>query len=112
MTGLVGFSLSRVAFFDPWIFSIGGALIGFIAVIIGSLTWQRTHVFERKYNRRLLGLRVGVIGGCVALFGWLIGVFFSHKAGWSLGVIGVLTGFIGIAIHVFFLLRTHFSDKS
>jgi len=113
MTGLVGFSLSRVPSIDSdsWILSVGGALIGFIAVLIGHLTRKMSQEIESKHKHddRFSLLRIGVIAFCIAILGWLIAVFFSVKVGWIIAAFGVI---IGCLVFLIFFSRTFSSRKS
>ena len=54
------------------------------------------YVEPSKYR----GLKIGFVGFCVAMLGWLVAVFIAGAIGYWLVVCGVLVGFIGMIVHV------------
>ena len=97
---LFGASFGKVADFNPIYSAACGGVIAAIAVGIGTLFSSKTKELERKtLPRKLLGMRIGVVGVCVAIGGWLIGVFVSYETGYIVVAIGIGTGFVGMAIH-------------
>jgi hypothetical protein len=54
------------------------------------------YVEPSKYR----GLKIGFVGFCVAMLGWLVAVFIAGAIGYWLVVFGVLVGVIGMIIHV------------
>jgi len=53
---------------------------------------------------RYRGLRIGFGGFCVAMLGWLIGVFASGTVGYWVVALGILIGFIGMIVHFVIML--------
>lgn len=103
---LFGLSLAKVSSEDPWVFSLGVAVIAAVAVSIAGLFRQPTASFEQIIPpRKLLGLRFGVAGFVVALCGWLVGVFLSASVGYYIVTFGVATGFVGFPIHIYNMFR-------
>lgn len=100
---LFGFSITHVdagAAEHQVSFTVGGALIAVIAIVIArAFSGQPIRPFPAIPPRKLLGLKVGVVGFCTALFGWLVAVFINHAAGFALVVAGIVVGFVGMAIH-------------
>ncbi|BAZ94902.1 membrane protein [Thiohalobacter thiocyanaticus] len=107
VAALLGLSLAKVSAADPWAFSVGAAVIAAIAVGIAGLFRQSTVSFEKATPpRKLLGLRIGVVGFVVALCGWLVAVFLSASVGYYIVVLGIVTGFVGFPIHIYNMFRT------
>lgn len=103
---LIGLSLAKVTSSDPWVPSIGAAVLALVAVGIASLFRPQTVLFEKATPaRKLMGMRVGVVGFVIALSGWLVAVFSSATIGYYIAVFGVAIGFVGMAIHYYNLFR-------
>ena len=96
VAALVGASLGKVGDFDQVYSAVCCGIIAAVAVEIGVLFKARHEVLEKTTPpSKLLGLRVGVIGFCVALGGWLVAVYASQAAGFILVATSVGIGFIG-----------------
>src|SRR6185503_17321067 len=105
---LFGLSLAQVAGGDAWLLSGGAAVIAVVAIGIASLFQRQTASFEQTTpSRKLLGLRIGVIGGACAFCGWMIAVFLWHRIGYYVVVCGILGGLIGISIHFYYMFFGH-----
>lgn len=103
---LFGLSLAKVVAGDPWAFSLGAAAIASIAVGIALVFARPTASLEQTTPpRKLLGLRIAVVGFLVALGGWLVGVFLSTSVGYYIVAFGVTVGFVGVPIHIYNTLR-------
>lgn len=103
VAGLVGFSITRV---DPGAaehqvgFTVGGALIAAVAIAISrAFSGNSLHSFPVVPERKLLGLKIGVVSFCIALLGWLVGVLVNHSVGFVIVALGIALGFVGMAIH-------------
>lgn len=106
VAALVGASIGKVAAFDQSYSAAGGGIIAAIAVGIGALFNPKTKELERTTpTRRLLGLRIGIIGFCVAVGGWLVTVYASQPAGFILAASGIGVGFVGMGIHYVNMFR-------
>lgn len=100
MTALLGLSIARVAAFDPWALSLGGAVIGAVAAGVDALFQQPIASLEEAIPpRKRIGMRIATVGFLIALGGWLVAVFLSRSAGYYIVVAGIGVGFIGIIIH-------------
>ena len=107
VAALVGLSLAKVSSGDPWVYSIGAAVISLVAVVIASAFRQQSASFEKATPpRKTLGLRIGIAGFVIALCGWLVGVFLSATVGYYIVAIGVVTGFVGFPVHIYNMFRT------
>jgi uncharacterized membrane protein len=107
IASLLGLSVAKVAAADPLAFSGGAAFIAAIAVGIVGLFHQPIASFEKiTPPRKLLGLRIGVVGFVVALCGWLVAIFLSATVGYYIVVFGVLVGFVGFPIHIYNMFRS------
>jgi len=106
VAALVGASIGKIAAFNQSYSAAGGGAIAAIAVGIGALFNPKTKELESTTpQKKFLGLRIGVIGFCVALAGWLVAVYASHPAGFILVATGVGIGFIGMGIHFVNMFR-------
>lgn len=106
VAALFGASIGKVADFDQSYSAAFGGIIAAIAVGIGALFKTKTKELENTTPpRKLLGLRIGVIGFCVAAGGWLVAVYVSQAAGFILVATGVGIGFIGMGIHYVNMFR-------
>ena len=74
-------------------------MIGAIAALIGYSLRSRTAALERLRGSQLVGLRVFTVGLCIAVAGWLAGVFLSKNIGVLIVVLGFAGGLVGLAIH-------------
>jgi len=102
IAAIVGLSLAKVSSENPWVLSVGAAVIAAIAIAIAKLFRPQTISFEKATPpRKLFGLRIGVVGGGVALSGWLVAVFLSALVGYYVAVVGVITGLVGCLIHFY-----------
>jgi hypothetical protein len=54
-----------------------------------------SYVEPSKYR----GLKIGFVGFCVAVLGWLVAVFIAGTLGFWLVVLGVAIGFVGMIVH-------------
>lgn len=100
VAALFGASIGKVADFDQRYSAAFGGIIAAMAVGIGALFNTKTKELENTTApRKLLGLRIGVIGFCVAASGWIVAVYTSQSAGFILAATGIGTGFVGIGIH-------------
>lgn len=107
VAALLGLSLAKVAAGDPWVFSLGAAVIASAALGFATLFAKPTASLEQTTPpRKLLGLRVGVVGFLVALSGWLVAVFLSATVGYYIVALGVAVGFVGFPIHIYNMFRT------
>jgi len=101
--GFLGLSIARVTGADSAVslaMSLGGAVVGLIAVVIGILVRSPTREWEHRRNpHSLLGLRIATVGTIIAVSGWLLAVFVSGELGWLVGVAGALSGGAGILVH-------------
>ena len=103
---LFGASIGKVADFDQIYSAAVGGVIAAIAVGIGALFNTKTKELENTTPpRKLLGLRIGVVGFCLAAGGWLVAVYTLQVAGFILVATGVGVGFIGIGIHYVNMFR-------
>lgn len=101
-----GASIGKIADFDQVYFAAAGGIIAAIAVGIGTLFNAKTKKLESTTPpRKLLGLRIGVAGFCLAAGGWLVAVYASQSAGFILAATGVGMGFIGMGIHYVNMFR-------
>lgn len=111
VAGLMGFSITRVdagAAEHQVGFTLGGALVAGIAILISRLFSVRTQeVTAAIPEKKLLGVKVGVVSFCVALSGWLVAVLLNGKVGFVLVVAGVAAGFVGMAIHFASIFRSN-----
>ncbi len=106
VAALVGASIGKVAAFDQGYSAAGGGIIAAIAVGIGALFDTKTKEVERTTEpRKLLGLRIGVVGGCVAVGGWVVAVYASQPVGFMLATTGIGIGFLGMGIHCVNMFR-------
>ncbi len=106
VAALFGASIGKVADFDQSYSAAFGGIIAAIAVGIGALFKTKTKELESTTPpRKLLGLRIGVIGFCVAAIGWLVAVYASQAAGFIFVATGIGIGFIGMGIHFVNMLR-------
>lgn len=107
VAALLGLSVAKVSSEDPLVFSLGAAVVAAVAVVLASLFRQPSAAFEQSIPpRKLLGLRIGVTGFLVALFGWLLGVFWSASVGYAVVVVGIVFVFVGFPIHIYNMFRT------
>jgi len=105
VTALLGVSIARVDSADPWPMALGGAVIGAVAAGIGALFQEPTAALEKAIPRRkLLGMRIAVVGFVIALGGWLVAVFLSKSAGYWIAMPGIFLGIVGLCIHVINLI--------
>jgi len=103
---LVGASLGKVGEFDQMYSAVCGGIIAAIAVGIGALLDTKTKEIERTTEpRKLLGLRIGVVGGCTAICGWVVAVYASQPVGFMLVASGIGIGFLGMGIHYVNMFR-------
>ncbi|MDA8413727.1 MAG: hypothetical protein M0023_08050 [Desulfobacteraceae bacterium] len=103
---LFGASIGKVADFDQIYSAAVGGIIAVLAVGIGALFNTKTKELENTTPpRKLLGLRIGVVGFCLAAGGWLVAVYTSQAAGFILVATGVGIGFIGMGIHYVNMFR-------
>jgi hypothetical protein len=65
-------------------------------LLSGERRWRRAGYLE---SRKWRGLKLGFGAFCIALAGWLTAVFLSPPIGIGLVAVGVLLGFVGIAMH-------------
>ena len=106
VTALMAHSVATVASMEALPAAVGGAVIG--ALAFGAARVLRPAVASveaTQGGKRLLGLRIGTLGFCVAAFGWLLTVYLSPRIGFWFLVLGVATGFIGMAVHAVIMLR-------
>jgi len=104
---LFGLSLAKVSASDPWDFTLGAAVISAVAVIVAGFFRKPTASFEQATPpRKLLGLRIGVVGFVVALSGWLVAVFLSASVGYFIVALGVIASFVGFPIHIYNMFRS------
>lgn len=107
VAAILGLSVAKVSTADPLTFSVGAAAIAAIAVGIATLFRKSTTSFETTTPpRKLLGMRIGMVGGVIALCGWLVAVFLSAMVGYYIAVLGVVTGLVGFPIHFYNMYRT------
>lgn len=103
VAGLVGFSITRVdtgAAEHQVGFTLCGSLIAAVAIVIArAFSGHSARPFSAIPERKLLGLKVGLVGFCIALLGWLVAVLVNHAAGFAFAVVGFIVGFVGMAIH-------------
>lgn len=103
---LVGASVGKVTAFDQGYSAASGGIIAAIAVGIGAMFGTKTKELERTTEpRKLLGLRIGVVGGCVAAGGWVVAVYASQPVGFILAAAGIGIGFVGMGIHYVNMFR-------
>ncbi|WP_041245273.1 hypothetical protein [Geotalea uraniireducens] len=106
VSALVGASLDKVGDFDQVYSAVCGGIVAAVAVGIGALFNTKTKELENTTPpRKLLGLRIGVIGFCVAVVGWLVAVYASQPAGFVLAASGIGIGFVGMGIHYVNMFR-------
>jgi len=102
VAALLGVSIARVSSSNLWGFAIGSITIAAIAIGIAGLFSSKTASFENATPpRKLLGMRIGVVGGLISLCGWLIAVFVLASVGYYVAVLGVVVGLVGLAIHFY-----------
>ena len=107
VTALFGVSLAKISSEDPWVFALSAGGIATVAVGIAGFFRKPTASFEQTTPpRKLLGLRIVVVGFLVALCGWMIGAFLSTSVGYYIVVLGVAAGFVGFPIHIYNMFRT------
>jgi hypothetical protein len=114
VASLVGLSLARVdpaAAENQLMFGLTGALIATASILIARSVFGSASAapFPQVPRRKLRGLKVGVVGFCIALLGWLVGVFLSRTAGFAVAVLGIAVGFVGMGIH--FMLMFSSDDE-
>ncbi|ADO00797.1 hypothetical protein Gbem_4096 [Citrifermentans bemidjiense Bem] len=106
VAALFGASIGKVADFDQRYSAAFGGIIAAIAVGIGALLNTKTKELENTTPpKKLLGLRIGVIGFCVAASGCIVAVYTSQSAGFILAATGIGTGFVGMGIHFVNMFR-------
>jgi hypothetical protein len=106
VTALLGLSFARLAAADPLPAALGGAAVGLIAVLAGYLSRHGiARVEQSRSPRKWLGLKVGVVAFCVAIFGWLVAVFVAPATGQVISFIGIIGGVVGMAIHWLYMLQ-------
>lgn len=106
VVALFGASIGKVADFDQSHSAAVGGIVAAIAVGIGALLEKKTKELESTTpSRKLLGMRIGVIGFCVAASGWIVAVYASQSAGFMLAATGIGTGFVGVGIHYVNMFR-------
>ena len=96
---LVGLSLSAVAGSEALLPTLGGAIIGTIAAVVGFLAKDGTAQFEQSRGPQLVGMRVSTVGLCVAALGWVVSVFSSSRFGYVVAAIGIAIGLVGLVLH-------------
>lgn len=102
IAALLGLSFAKVSETDPWAFAVGFAAIAAVAIGIAGLFHRQVSSFEKAVpSRKLLGLRISVVGIAIAFGGWLLSVFVSAAVGYYVVVLGVLAGFLGFPIHFY-----------
>ena len=111
VASLMGFSLTRVdtgAAEHQIGFTLGGATLAAVAILISRVfSGAAKEVTTKIPEKNLRGMKIGVVSFCVALSGWLVAVLVNGKVGFVLVVVGVVAGFIGIAIHLASMLRSN-----
>ena len=109
IAALVGFSITRVdagAAEYQISFTLGGALLAVVAILIARVfSGKGSRPFPSIPGRKLAGLKIAVVGFCIALLGWLVSVLVSHIAGFTIAVVGIIVGIAGMAIHFALILR-------
>jgi uncharacterized protein YacL len=104
---LLGHSLTRlegISKDDGLEFALVSALFASIALFIGSKLRPVTNQLEDSRPKiHFLGLKVGVIGFIIALCGWLTAIYVNGRVGFILAVVGILSGFVGMLIHFYFM---------
>lgn len=107
VAALLGLSVAKVSSEDPLVFSLGAAAVAVVAIVLATLFRQPSAALEQSIPpRKLLGLRIGVTGFLVALFGWFLSVFWSASVGFAVAAVGIVVALIGFPIHIYNMFRT------
>ena len=108
---LIGLSLTRLSggeSADALFMALGGATIGLVAVALGLMFLRPVHELEpRTSPRQLIRLRIGTVGGIIAVVGWLprcSSMAHSDTGSWSPAS---LTGLVGLIIYRLNHARVH-----
>ena len=100
IVALLGASLAKVGGGNQWLFAVVAVVFATIALCIGRIFRGLTSSFERNTPpRKLLGMRVAMIGFLIATLGWLVGVYIYGPLGFYLAGAGIVAGLIGFPIH-------------
>jgi hypothetical protein len=106
VTALMGHSVATVASLEGLPGAVGGGVIGGVAFGIATVLRPATVSVEVRLGRkRLHGLRIGIVGFCIAAAGWLVAVYLSGHVGFYVSAVGVAIGFVGMAVHAITMLR-------